>query len=116
MPRKPQNTVTEKPVEVESQENQVTENLPAEIENLPADIKSLIIDARNNAKSAVKDYVVGGLIEGLNEVSAGDFGEKTKELSEAVEVFAQQVFVPKPPGAIAASPSTPLALPDAHNG
>lgn len=81
--------------------------------SIPNELKGRLMDARVKMKNATKDYVLAGIGDALEEISSGDLGDIT-HLIDAVEVFSERVTAPKSPRAIAKSPSSLFALPQAN--
>ena len=80
------------------------------------DLKDKLAESRDKMRQATKAYVMGGVLDGLREISLGDYGDILPQLNEAVEIFATNVTTPKLPNSVAQSQSPLFVLPEAHNG
>lgn len=80
------------------------------------DLKDKLAESRDKMRQATKAYVMGGVLDGLREISQGDYGDILPQLNEAVEIFATNVTAPKLPSSVAQSQSPLFVLPEAHNG
>lgn len=78
--------------------------------SLSPEVKNALVSARQKMKAGAKRFVVGGVLDALQEISAGNLEDIAEDLIVEIEEFTEGVSVPKlqtPPS----SQSTLFALP-----